>query len=114
MSTHCPQCGDYCEEDDNRKCAKCAKLHWHDWGGGDDCPSCGNIAEVLTSCTQKERAYDGDKARCVECGHPGSVSVYGDDELDDGDSAAARIAWHDDPKCDCEWCTKDRAKESQK
>ena len=24
MSGHCPKCGDYCEEDDARPCAKCA------------------------------------------------------------------------------------------
>lgn len=24
MSGHCPKCGDYCEEDDSRPCAKCA------------------------------------------------------------------------------------------
>ena len=24
MSGHCPKCGDYCEEDDSRRCAKCA------------------------------------------------------------------------------------------
>ena len=82
---------------------------WQPWDC-DSCPSCGDDAEVFTDCPQAERAFDGDKARCVFCGHPGSVNVHGDGEFDDGQSSAASIAWHDDPACPCEWCSQDRAK----
>ena len=61
---------------------------------GDQCLHCGSAAEVFTE-GDGEYIYDSEDARCVECGCPGSVGV------DDG---RAYILWHDEPKCDCEWC----------
>lgn len=65
----------------------------------DDCHHCGGGAEVLTGTGRDNWAYDGDTARCDECGCPGVVKVSGyEDE-------PATIDWHDPPLgCDCEWC----------
>ena len=41
-----------------------------------DC--CGNNVEVLTDCKHKGHVYDGDVARCVECGANGSAVVDGE------------------------------------
>jgi len=46
----------------------------------DECPRCGNEAEVFTSATGDGYAYDGDNAECFECGLLGSVSVDEDDD----------------------------------
>jgi len=113
MGNHCPGCGVCHEEDDDRLCAQChnAKLtleagaknkRWIKWEYA-DCPTCGNdVADVFTSCQSDGQAFDGDAARCSECGHPGSVHCTGEDI--DGQSESASIVWHDDPDCDCPWC----------
>ncbi len=62
----------------------------------DECPHCGCDAEVLTCSTEPNVAYDGEQARCGECGLPGSVRVEEDGE--------GWIHWHDGPNCGCEWC----------
>lgn len=69
-----------------------------------NCPSCGDEPEVLTSSTEPDCAWDGEKVRCASCGHPGTTAV--DDSMDGGNDADGRlyVNWHDDPKCDCEWC----------
>lgn len=61
-----------------------------------ECLHCGSPAEVLTTSGQDNLAYDGDLARCTECGCPGMVVVDGD--------TAGDIRWHDEPHCDCAWC----------
>lgn len=58
----------------------------------DECTRCGNVAEVFTDADQEGYAYDGDDARCVECGLLGNVSVG--DEKEDGD-CIAYIDWND-------------------
>lgn len=69
---------------------------WQPWEG--TCDECGGEVEVHTSTGKPNCAYDGDKARCKECGLTGSVLVYGDgDELNDAGEDAARIQWNDDP-----------------
>jgi hypothetical protein len=62
----------------------------------DECIHCGCGAEVLTGSGQDNYAYDGDRARCGECGCPGVVDV-----LEEG---VATIDWHDVAGCDCDWC----------
>jgi len=63
----------------------------------DECPHCGDGAEVLTDSGRGNFAYDGDEARCVSCDCPGSVVV---DTVDD----PAYINWHDEVDCRCAWC----------
>jgi hypothetical protein len=63
----------------------------------DECLHCGGEAEVLTDTGKDNLAYDGDEARCTDCGCSGYVVVYADEE-------EAYISWHDDPDCNCEWC----------
>ena len=53
---------------------------------GDECPRCGNEAEVFTDCKEEGSAYDGDDARCCECGLTGGVNVGNED--DNGDCSA--------------------------
>ena len=50
---------------------------WRPWD--DECPRCGDAAEVLTSACKDYYAHDGDEARCVTCHHPGYVVVTEDD-----------------------------------
>jgi transcription elongation factor Elf1 len=57
----------------------------------DNCPRCGNEAEIYTSAPDGY-AYDGDLAQCVECGLEGGVMV--DDGNDDGIDTAY-IDWND-------------------
>lgn len=61
----------------------------------DQCDYCGGDAEVLTSA-KNGYAYDGDQARCTECGLPGGITC-------DSESPAV-VMWHDEPGCECEWC----------
>ena len=63
----------------------------------DQCIHCGCDAEVYTSLTEPGMAYDGDCARCTECGCPGIVRA-------DGDEEPACVQWHDVDDCSCEWC----------
>jgi hypothetical protein len=37
------------------------------------CPACDGTAEVLTKSGEDNAASDGDPARCVNCGHTGSI-----------------------------------------
>lgn len=62
----------------------------------DECLHCGSSAEVLTDSKEDGMAFDGDEARCTECGCVGSVNVY--------EESSASISWHDEPDCDCGWC----------
>ena len=74
---------------------------WKPFSG--ECAYCGcDDAEVLTDSDIDGTAYDGDKARCATCHCPGSVHV--DYNCGDDPDAAARIVWHDEPGCTCEWC----------
>lgn len=59
---------------------------------GDECPRCGNEAEVYTSAKEEGYAYDGDEAICVECGLSGAIDAG--DEDDDG-NCMARVDWND-------------------
>jgi hypothetical protein len=54
----------------------------------DECDKCGAQAEVFTEAEKEGFAYDGDEARCPECGRKGGVSVDGPDE--------AWIVWNDE------------------
>lgn len=72
---------------------------WRPFKGG-ECLHCGDDAEVLTDSGQDDFAYDGDEARCVGCGCPGSVRIEAEDEA----SCDNGIVWHDEPNCDCQWC----------
>jgi hypothetical protein len=67
---------------------------WVTWEH-DQCDNCGGLAEIQTKAT-KGYAYDGDEARCTECGMPGGICC-------DSESPAV-IMWHDEPACKCEWC----------
>ena len=60
----------------------------------DDCPYCGEEAEVLTEADEGY-AYDGDTARCCDCHCLGVVWV---------DEEGAGTSWHDEHGCTCEWC----------
>ena len=66
----------------------------------DDCMYCGGAAVVLTDSGFDNLAYDGDTARCADCGCPGQVIV---DEGDEGE-CVAHILWHDEAGCSCKWC----------
>lgn len=66
------------------------KKEWKSFG--DECPRCGSEGEVLTDTNSEYAAYDGDDARCTECGLHGSVTV--DDEDENGDPTA-HISWFD-------------------
>jgi hypothetical protein len=66
----------------------------------DSCCHCGGDSEVLTDTGRDNSAYDGDKARCIDCGCPGVVIIGNEDE----DSSDNGIDWHDEAKCDCDWC----------
>lgn len=68
----------------------------------DECLHCGGGALVLTDSGEDNVAYDGDTARCEDCGCPGQVVV--EEALDDDDTNEARVEWHDAFGCDCEWC----------
>jgi len=72
-------------------------MEWHYFN--DECLHCGSIAEVYTQSDKDNYAYDGEEARCPDCGLYGYVVV---DDLDSG----AYINWHDEPGCDCTWCQK--------
>lgn len=67
---------------------------WVPWEH-DQCGHCGGDAVILTPAPGGY-AYDGDAARCIKCGMPGSICC-------DSESPAV-IMWHDEPYCDCEWC----------
>ena len=73
-----------------------AKAEWRSFEAC--CAHCGSGAEVYTTTGKDNWAYDGDEARCTDCGCPGFVNVSGyEDE-------PATIDWHDEPNCDCDWC----------
>ncbi len=55
----------------------------------DNCPECGDAAEVLTDSGKDNYVYDGDKARCMACHWPGSACIQEDDP--------AWIDWSDEP-----------------
>jgi hypothetical protein len=74
------------------------RMEWRPFN--DFCLHCGDDAEVFTSTGRDNWAYDGDKARCVECGCPGVVDISGPDD------EQASIRWHDEAGCRCEWCEK--------
>lgn len=66
-----------------------AALGWHlvPWG---ECPRCGDSIEVETTVSDG-LVYDGDRARCADCGLHGCASVDEDlrasidwEEFDDG------------------------------
>lgn len=62
------------------------KRTWKDYPG--DCPKCtSQEAEVFTKSKNPNFVYDGEKARCKNCGHDGEVSVE--------DSECADIFWYD-------------------
>ncbi len=63
--------------------------NWKDFN--DECPNCGDIAEVYTSA-KGEYVYDGDLAQCKGCGLEGAINVS--DEDDDG-FCGARVDWND-------------------
>jgi len=67
---------------------------WVTWSH-DQCDNCGGLAEIRTTA-EEGYAYDGDEARCTECGMPGGICC-------DSESPAV-IMWHDEPDCECEWC----------
>ena len=48
---------------------------WVPINWGDECPNCGDGVEVFTDCKYDNQAYDGDEARCVDCGKKGWVSA---------------------------------------
>lgn len=56
----------------------------------DECPRCGNEAEVFTSANG-EFVYDADNVECFDCGLTGSICV---DEDDDG-GGVAHVDWQD-------------------
>jgi hypothetical protein len=64
-------------------------LKWVDYPS-ENCPVCGSTeARVLTKSTEEGMVYDGEKAICKKCDHPGTVSVE--------DSECADIIWmHED------------------
>lgn len=68
--------------------------HWRPFF--DSCLNCGGDAEVLTDSGEDNVAYDGDDARCSQCGLPGQVIAYEENGY---------ISWHDEPGCECEWCS---------
>lgn len=56
------------------------------------CLKCGSTPEVLTKSTKNDWVYDGEKARCPECGLEGQVEtdgecadIYWDDDIDEED-----------------------------
>ena len=44
----------------------------------DSCPNCGNDAEILTDCEVSGFYWDGDSAKCCECGTKGVFSCDGE------------------------------------
>lgn len=71
--------------------------HWHPFGA--ECSYCGSDAvEVFTDSGTDYMAYDGDEAKCTECGLPGQVVI-----TDDFDGIAD-VDWHDEKDCNCDWC----------
>ena len=56
---------------------------------GDECPRCGNSAEVLTASTKEYYAYEDDDVRCVECGLIGVVYVAEENE------GGAWVSWNE-------------------
>jgi hypothetical protein len=44
-----------------------------------ECPNCGDDAEILTDCNVDGEFYDGDEARCCQCGAIGQFSCDGED-----------------------------------
>lgn len=61
----------------------------------DNCPVCGNCPEVFTQSNEDSHVYDGEKAKCAECGLPGTGSA---------DSGSVYIEWHDYSDCPCDVC----------
>lgn len=90
---------DPADKDEYEQWEKAMTKQWRPFEA--DCLHCGGGAEVFTESDQGNTAYDGDPARCSECGCPGVVVV--DIHIDPNEGAAA-IAWHDEPGCTCEWC----------
>lgn len=70
-----------------------ANQRWQIFEAHEDCPHCGGVARFLT--TAQESVYDGDDGHCTTCGCPATVSC---------DEEAARVVWHDEPDCQCDWC----------
>lgn len=65
---------------------------------GDWCPFCGSDnLEVFNESDEMGVVCDGDDARCIDCGCPGTVSVVEDPD-------AAWIDFHENLHCECEWC----------
>jgi hypothetical protein len=52
-----------------------------------ECPNCGDDAEILTDCNVDGEFYDGDEARCCQCGAIGQFSCDGED--------TGYISWED-------------------
>lgn len=71
------------------------KARWKPLSWADGC--CGE-GEARTEA-EDDGAFDGDEARCTACGRPGTVSA---------DEDGAHVSWHDEPKCECWWCTRER------
>jgi len=71
-----------------------AEKEWRPFG--DECKWCGDEAQVLTDSGRDNVAYDGDAARCEDCGCPGIARVDED--------GLGWIEWHDEPNCQCDWC----------
>lgn len=88
---------DHHRTDDDRDSAKQAAASPKQWQPLDhqECIYCGDEAEVFTNIGELGMAWDGDAARCVDCHCPGVVIA---------DEGCARVQWHDEPGCDCEWC----------
>jgi len=53
-----------------------------------ECIECGDDAEILTDCQDKGFFYDGDEARCCNCGLPGQFNC--DSET------PGYISWHEE------------------
>ncbi len=54
---------------------------------GSECPNCGGACEVFTKSKEENWVYDGEEARCKQCGHQGYV---------DADGEIADIIWYDE------------------
>jgi hypothetical protein len=52
-----------------------------------ECPNCGDDAEILTDSDVDGEFYDGDEARCCQCGAIGQFSCDGED--------TGYISWED-------------------
>ena len=66
-----------------------AEYQWRPFRG--DCPLCGGSAEVFCKTGVDNWANDGDKVRCSECHHEGSVVIE-----EEGESCSNFVNWDDD------------------